>query len=74
MSIDRSLHSKSGVSSSRNVLKRAERIAMMIDNENFDPNTSSPLGIPKTRVKSTSGGKGGGKAAEKAPEAEKKAE
>ena len=61
MSVDPSLHIKSGGASRRNVLKRAERIAIMTDNEAFDEETSSPIGLPKTRVK----------AARKAPKAVK---
>ena len=51
MSVDRTLHIKSGVSSARNVLKRAERIALMADNGDFDTEEQSPLGLRKTRVK-----------------------
>ncbi|MFW6155193.1 MAG: small basic protein [Planctomycetota bacterium] len=51
MSVDRTLHIKSGVTSRRNVLRRAERIAIMADNGKFDPETGSPIGLPKTRVK-----------------------
>jgi len=52
MSVDRTLYVKSGVTSSRNVLRRAERIAIMADNGNFDDENGSPIGLPKTRVKS----------------------
>jgi len=51
MSVDRTLHVRSGASSDRNVLRRAERIAIMTDNGDFDPDASSPLGLRKTRVK-----------------------
>ncbi len=51
MSVDSTLHIKSGIASQRNVLKRAERVAVMIDNGDFDQETSSPIGLPKTRVK-----------------------
>ncbi|NLF29456.1 MAG: small basic protein [Planctomycetes bacterium] len=51
MSVDRTLRIKSGVASSRNVLRRAERIAAMTDKGTFDPEATSPLGLPKTRVK-----------------------
>ena len=51
MSVDRTLHIKSGVNMARNVLKRAERIAMMTENDDFDEENSSPLGLRKTRVK-----------------------
>ena len=51
MSVDRTLHIKSVVSTARNVLTRAERIALMADNGDFDEDNQSPLGLRKTRVK-----------------------
>ena len=51
MSVDRTLHIKSGAASSRNVLRRAERIAAMTEKGTFDPESGSPIGLPKTRVK-----------------------
>ncbi len=59
MSIDRTLHVKSGGGSQRNVLKRSERIALMTENGDFDPEANSPIGLMKTRVKHT---RAGGKA------------
>lgn len=56
MSVDRTLHSKSGVTSKRNVLKRPERIAVMTEAGNFDPENGRPLGLPKTRVKHSKAG------------------
>lgn len=51
MSIDPTLRVQSGVSTKRNVLKRAERVALMTDNGDFDEENGSPLGLRKTRVK-----------------------
>ncbi|NQU76516.1 MAG: small basic protein [Planctomycetes bacterium] len=53
MSMDRTLHIASGVTSRRNVLKRSERISLMKDNGDFDEATDSPLGLAKTRVRVT---------------------
>ena len=49
MSIDKSLKRKGGMSRSRCVLTRAERIAKMIENGKW-ADGSSPFGLPKTRV------------------------
>lgn len=49
MSIDKSLKRKAGMSRQRCVLTRAERIAKMMENGKFGPDTS-PYGLPKTRV------------------------
>ncbi len=58
MSVDRTLHVKSGIAAKRNVLRRAERIAKMTEEGTFDPETDSPLGMRKTRVRhSRVGGK-----------------
>ncbi len=67
MSVDRTLHIKSGVAAGRNVLRRAERIVVMTDNGKFDPENDSPIGLPKTRVKSAR------KASAAKPAAEKEA-
>ena len=56
MSIDRTLHIRSGVSLHRNVLKRAERIAIMADEGEFDEATNSPLGLRKTRIRTSKAG------------------
>lgn len=55
MSVDRTLHIKSGASSKRNVLSRPERIAQMIENGEFEDD-SCPLGLRKTRVKHSKAG------------------
>ena len=56
MSIDRSLHVKSGAARKRSVLKRPERIVVMSENGTFDDETSKVLGLPKTRVKHSKAG------------------
>ena len=53
MSIDRTLHIKSGISSARNVLKRSERVDLMKAEGTFDEETTSVLGLPKTRIRTT---------------------
>ena len=49
MSIDKSLKRKGGMSKTRCVLTRAERIAKMLENGQFSADRS-PYGLPKTRV------------------------
>lgn len=49
MSIDKSLKRKGGMSRTRCVLKRSERILKMMENGSF-PDGRSPFGLPKTRV------------------------
>ena len=49
MSIDKSLKRKGGMSKTRCVLTRAERIAKMMENGSFGEGRS-PFGLPKTRV------------------------
>lgn len=49
MSIDKSLRRKSGGSSNRSVLTRAERIKTLQDNEKW-VDGRSPFGLPKVRV------------------------
>jgi small basic protein (TIGR04137 family) len=48
MSLHRSLKTKPGaLNQHRNVLTRAERITMLRDQEKFDPDLASPLGLIK---------------------------
>ncbi|MEW4565850.1 small basic protein [Bremerella sp. JC770] len=49
MTIDKSLKVKRGGISTRSVLKRTERIALMKQRGTFDEETS-PIGLPKTKV------------------------
>lgn len=51
MSIDPSLKVASGnLAATRSVLTRAERIAKLRDEKNYDPKKKGVLGLPKTRV------------------------
>ena len=50
MTIDGSLKRKGRLSRSRNVLKRDERIAKMLERGTFEEERDSPFGLPKTRV------------------------
>jgi small basic protein (TIGR04137 family) len=63
MSIDKSLRRKNTLARSRNVLNRAERIAILQADDRF-PEGRSPFGLPKVRVL-----KVGGKKPKKAKEA-----
>lgn len=49
MSIDKSLKRKGGMTRTRCVLKRSERILKMMENGSF-ADGRSPFGLPKTRV------------------------
>ena len=52
MSLDQSLKSGSRLARARNVMKRAERIAKLADEDRWDE-TKSVIGIPKTKVPKT---------------------
>ncbi len=56
MSMDRTLKSGSGLVKTRSVLKRAERIARMVDEDRFDMEQANPLGLPKTKVRHSKAG------------------
>lgn len=56
MSIDKSLKKPSGVIRARNVLKRAERIQILKEQERF-ADGQSPTGLPKVRVMKVAAGK-----------------
>ena len=73
MTLDRTLKQHGGLVRMRSVLTRAERIARLIDEEKFDPEADSPLGLPKTRVRHSRAGTKT-KKAEAAPEAEAESE
>jgi small basic protein (TIGR04137 family) len=61
MSLDRTLKSHGSLRGSRSVLTRAERIALLIEEGKFDPETDSPLGLPKVRVRHSKAGTKGSK-------------
>jgi len=57
MTLDRTLKSHGGLTGTRSVLTRAERIAELSKEGKFDPETDSPLGLVKTKVKQSRAGK-----------------
>ena len=63
MSIDKTLKIRLGLSGSRNVLSRDERIARLIE-EDRSVAGRSPFGLPKVRVQKAIGGKKKKKTAE----------
>jgi len=56
MSLDRTLKLSGALSGSRSVLTRAERIARLTDEGAFDPESDSPLGLPKVKVRHSRAG------------------
>jgi len=71
MTIDRTLKTHGGLAHTRSVLTRSERIAKLMEDGKFDPETNSPLGLPKVRVRHSKAGTKSKKAAEEtAPAAE----
>ncbi len=56
MSMDRTLRTHGGLAKNRSVLTRTERIARLIDEEKFDPETGRPFGLPKTKVRHSRAG------------------
>jgi len=56
MSLDRTLKVHGGLKGARSVLTRSERIAQLIEEGKFDPETDSPLGLPKLRVRHSKAG------------------
>jgi len=54
--MDKSLKIHGGLVKARSVLKRHERIARLIEEEKFDPEKDSPLGLPKTSVRHSKAG------------------
>ena len=74
MSIDKTLKSRRGMSRSRNVLSRVERIAKLTEDDRFKDGSTSPLGLPKVRVEKAVTGKKKKKDKEEEAEAEESAE
>ncbi len=56
MTLDRSLKISGGLVRTRSVLTRAERIEKLMEEGQFDPETDSPLGLPKVRIKHSKAG------------------
>lgn len=65
MSMDRSLKTHGGLTKSRSVLRRDERIAHLIDEGKFDPEKDSPFALPKIKVRHSKAGTKTKKAEEK---------
>ena len=72
MSLDRTLKLHGGLKGARSVLTRAERIAHLIEEGKFDPETDNPLGLPKLRARHSRAGSKSKKA--ETPEAAEGAE
>ncbi len=68
MSMDRTLRTHGGLAKNRSVLTRAERIARLVDEEKFDPETGRPLGLPKVKVRHSKAGTKSKKVEENADE------
>ena len=68
MSMDRTLKVAGGLAKVRSVLGRAERIAKMVEDGKFDMEKSSPLGLPKYKVRHSKAGQKVKKAAEEGAE------
>ena len=58
MSVDRSLKVGGGLSKHRNVLTRAERVAKLAANGQFDMESDNPVGLPKVGNRKLALGKG----------------
>lgn len=56
MSLDRTLKVHGGLKGARSVLTRGERIARLIEEGKFDPETDSPFGLPKLRMRHSKAG------------------
>ncbi|HJO16344.1 MAG TPA: small basic protein [Phycisphaerales bacterium] len=54
MSLHRSLKTKpAGLNQHRNVLKRSERVAVLLGKDQFDPEKDSPIGLVKVGNRAT---------------------
>jgi len=56
MTLDRSLKIHGGLVRTRSVLTRAERIELLTEEGKFDPDSDSPLGLPKVKIKHSKAG------------------
>ncbi|OPX21607.1 MAG: hypothetical protein B1H04_06360 [Planctomycetales bacterium 4484_123] len=70
MTMDRTLKLHGGLLRARSVLRRAERIQRLVDEGKFDPESDSPLGLPKTKIRHSKAGTKSKKAAAEQPGAE----
>ena len=67
MTMDRTLKTRGSLAGERSVLTRAERIERMIEEGKFNPETDSPMGLPKLRIRHSKAGTKSKKAAEEVP-------
>ena len=67
MTLDRTLKMHGGLSRSRSVLTRAERIALLTEEGKFDPEKDEPFGLPKIKVRHSKAGTKTKKVAEEVP-------
>ena len=65
--MDRTLKIHGGLAGKRSVLTRAERIARLTEEEKFKPDSDSPFGLPKVRMRSSRAGRKTKKAEEPKP-------
>jgi len=56
MTMDRTLKIHGGLARSRSVLRRDERIQLLAEEGKFDPETDSPLGLPKVKIRHSRAG------------------
>ena len=73
MSLDKSLKSRASLARHRNVLKRAERIEVLKEEDRWQEG-QSPIGLPKVANRKAKVGKRGKEAQETKPETEASAE
>lgn len=57
MTLDPSLKTSGSLNQHRNVLRRPERIAKLMRDSKFDPETGKPLGLPKVANRKITTGK-----------------
>jgi len=74
MTMDRTLKIHGGLTRVRSVQTRAERIAHLIDEGRFDPQSDSPFGLPKVKIRHSKAGRKTKKVAEQPAEMAAEAE
>jgi len=67
MTMDRTLKTHGRLKGTRSVLTRAERIVSMTEDGKFDPESDSPLGLAKTKIRTSKAGSKSKKAAAEEP-------
>jgi len=69
MTMDRTLKTHGGLTRTRSVLTRTERIAQLVEAGKFDPEKDSPLALPKIKLRHSKAGTKTKKVEEKPAEA-----